>query len=59
MEFIYLAKDPYAYGRNLFDVLFTKKEQKEGILFETKKSSKKALDPQRVQILFGMCIFAY
>ena len=29
------AKDAYAYSRALLDVLFTKKEQKESILFQT------------------------
>lgn len=48
------AKDSYAYGRNLLDVLFTKSEQKNGILLQSKKSSKPALDPERVQLLFGM-----
>uniref|UniRef100_A0A1X7T4K9 Uncharacterized protein n=1 Tax=Amphimedon queenslandica TaxID=400682 RepID=A0A1X7T4K9_AMPQE len=47
-----VTKDQYAYGRNLLDALFTKMEQKKGILFETKKRSKKALGSQRVQILF-------
>lgn len=45
------AKDSYAYGRNLLDVLFTKSEQKNGILLQSKKP---ALDPERVQLLFGM-----
>uniref|UniRef100_A0A1X7UPM5 Uncharacterized protein n=1 Tax=Amphimedon queenslandica TaxID=400682 RepID=A0A1X7UPM5_AMPQE len=48
------AKDSNAYGRNLLDVLITKSEQKNGILLQSKKSTKPALDPERVQLLFGM-----
>ncbi|XP_019852416.1 PREDICTED: uncharacterized protein LOC109582206 [Amphimedon queenslandica] len=47
------ANDAYGYGRSLLDALFTKKEQKSGVLLPTSKSPKPALDNDRVQLLFG------
>ncbi len=52
------ARDAYAYGRRLLDVLFTKIEQRASILLTFKKTNKPALDQQRVHKLFGeFCSF--
>lgn len=47
------AKDVYAYGRALLDLLFTKHEQKTSVVMKTKKSNKPPLDPARVERMFG------
>ncbi len=53
------ARDAYAYGRRLLDVLFTKSEQRASILLTSKKTNKPPLDQQRVHKLFGeFCSFS-
>ena len=47
------CRDVYAYARALLDVLFTKEEQRSSIVLESKKSTKPALDKNRVKLLFG------
>lgn len=47
------SSDAYSYGRILLDALFTKSEQKNGVLFETSKSKKKPLDINRVNLLLS------
>uniref|UniRef100_A0A1X7TSR8 BEN domain-containing protein n=1 Tax=Amphimedon queenslandica TaxID=400682 RepID=A0A1X7TSR8_AMPQE len=47
------SSDAYSYGRILLDALFTKSEQKNGVLFETSKSKKKPLDINRVNLLLN------
>lgn len=46
------AKDEYSYGLRLMEVFFTKKEISESLLFQSKKSNRKAFDPERVSQLF-------
>ena len=48
------AKDEYAYGLRLMEVLFTKEEMSESLLFESKKSDRKGLDQERVSQLFSL-----
>lgn len=48
------AKDEYTYGLRLMEVLFSKKEMSESLLFESKKSERKGLDQERVSQLFGL-----
>ena len=48
------TKDEYSYGLKLMDILFTKTELSESLLFESKKSEKKALDKDRVSLLFNI-----
>ena len=48
-----VAKDPIAYARNLLDLMFTKKEQRQSLLLPTSKSSKPPLDQEKVTKLFG------
>lgn len=47
------ANNPLAYGRILLDILFTRQELKESILFKHFKSAKPPLDRQRVDLLFS------
>ena len=47
------AKEATAYGRSLLDLLFTKTEQKQSLLYSSKKSNKPALDREKVDLL--MC----
>lgn len=47
------AKDAYAYGRTLLDLLFTKEEQKKSVVLKTKKSTKPPLEQERVETMFG------
>ena len=47
------AKDVYAYGLQLIDILFTKEEQSQSLLFASKRSSKPALERERVDKLLG------
>lgn len=49
------ARDVYAYGLQLIDILFTKEEQSHSLLFSSKKSSKPGLDKERVDRLLGEC----
>ena len=44
---------PYAFALAACDVLFTKEELATSLLFSSKKSSKPALDPKRVQVLLS------
>uniref|UniRef100_A0A1X7VSV8 BEN domain-containing protein n=1 Tax=Amphimedon queenslandica TaxID=400682 RepID=A0A1X7VSV8_AMPQE len=46
------ARDANAYARALLEKLFTKEEQKRGILFQSKKSARTPLDPERVKLIF-------
>ncbi len=48
------ARDPYAYGRNMLEVLFSKEELAKSVVVKSKKSEKPPLSPKRVQVLFGM-----
>ena len=50
------AKDALAYGRNLLDILFSKSEQKSGILFASNRSTKPALDLERATLLIGKSV---
>ena len=47
------ARDVYAYGRALLDILFTKEEQKHSVVYESKKTTKPGLELERVELLFG------
>lgn len=47
------SKDAYSYGRALLDQLFTKQEQKPAVVLKSSKSSKPALSPRRVELMFG------
>lgn len=47
------AKDEYSYGLRLMDILFTKKEMSESLLFSSKKSNKPGLDKGRVSQLLN------
>ena len=47
------ARDVYAFGLQLLDILFTKEEQSRSLLFSSKKSSKPGLDRERVDRLLG------
>ena len=47
------AKDAYAYARHLLDFMFSKTEQKNGLIQESGKSSKSALDSKRTEKLWG------
>ena len=47
------ARDAYAFGLQLLDILFTKEELSGSLLFKSKKSSKPGLDRERVDQLLG------
>ena len=47
------AKDAYAYARHLLDFMFSKTEQKNGLIQESGKSNKSALDSKRTEKLWG------
>lgn len=49
------ARDPYAYGRSVLEILFTKEELAKSVVLKSKKSGKPPLSPPRVQKLFGEC----
>lgn len=49
------ARDVYAFGLQLIDILFTKEEQSRSLLFSSKKSSKSGLERERVDQLLGKC----
>ncbi len=48
------ARDAYAYGRNLLEVLFSKEELARSVIIKSVKSKKPALDQERIQLAFGM-----
>lgn len=48
------AANPYAYGLQLMDVLFTKEELAGSLMFESGKSNRSPLDKERVNRLFKM-----
>lgn len=37
------SKDAYSYGRSILDVLFTKQEQKTGVIIKSNKSTKRLM----------------
>jgi hypothetical protein len=47
------SQDVYAYALSVLDVLFTKKELEESLLFASVKSTKPPLEKSRVDQLFG------
>ena len=47
------ARDAYAFGLQLLDILFTKEELSGSLLFKSKKSSKPGLDRECVDQLLG------
>ena len=59
------CKRSICIGRNLLDVLFSKPEQKFGILFESDKTNKPPLDLERVTFTFRyfltlyFCLYAF
>ena len=48
------ARDKYAFGLQLLDVLFTKEKLASSLLFKSKKSEKPGLDKARVQQLMTL-----
>lgn len=48
------SRDAYSFGLLLLDMLFTKDELADSLLFQSPKSMKSALDTQRVQRLIGL-----
>ena len=48
-----VAKDPIAYARNLLDLMFTKREQRQSLVLPSSKSTKPPLDQEKVTKLFG------
>jgi hypothetical protein len=46
-------KEPSKCAIKLLDFLFSSEELQDGILFQSKRSPKPALDPDRVTKLFG------
>ena len=53
------ARDAYAYGLQLLDILFTKEEQSRSLLFSSKKSPKPGLERERVDKLLGKSTLWY
>lgn len=49
-------KEPHKCALNLLDMLFQKQELGEGILFQSRRSNKPALDEARVSKMFGKFI---
>ena len=47
------SRDAYRFTLQLMDVLFMKEELASSLIFQSKKSDKPALDPQRVQQLLN------
>jgi hypothetical protein len=47
------AKDAYAYGRRLIEILFTKEERMESLVFKSDRSEKRGLPPERVELMLG------
>ena len=50
------ARDAYAYGRNLLEVLFSKEVLARSVIIKSTKSRKPPLDPELVQLVFGKYI---
>ena len=50
------ASTPLAYGRVLLDIIFSRSELKESIMFRHFKSSKPPLNRQKVDLLFSKLI---
>ncbi len=50
------ARDVYAFGLQLLDILFTKEELSGSLLFHSKKSAKPGLEQVRVEKLLGELI---
>jgi len=48
------AKDAYAYALILLDALFTKEELSKSLMFKTNKSSKPALDEERIRRIINL-----
>ena len=48
------ASNPYSYGLHLMDILFTKTELSNSLLFQSKKSDKLVLDKERVSKLLEL-----
>ena len=53
------ARDVYAVGLQLLDVMFTKEEQSCSLLFASKKSTRVGLDGEHVDKLLGELPFNY
>ncbi len=53
------SRDVYAYALSLLDILFSKEELSQSLLFQSKKSKKSALDPERVQKLLDSVEMKY
>ena len=51
------ARDAYAYGRSLLEVLFTKEVLGRSVVVKSIKSRKPPLDEELIQLVFGKCIF--
>ena len=47
------ARDVYAYGLALMDVLFSKEEMVDSLIEESKKSKKRVLDKERMDKLWS------
>jgi hypothetical protein len=50
------AKNATAYGRKLLDILFSRQELKDSLLFASKKSEKAALERPKVDLLLSKCL---
>ena len=48
------SRDAYSFALQLMDMLFTKDELAQSLLFQSSKSDKEALDPKRVQKLISL-----
>ena len=51
------APTPYVFALAACDVLYTKEELASSLMFASKKSTKPALDPKRVQVLLSKCTY--
>ena len=52
------ARDAYAYGRAILEIMFTKTELSRSVIVSSIKSKKTPLDKDKVQLIFGkLCIF--
>ena len=51
------ARDAYAYGRSLLEVIFSKEELSKSVIFKTKKSNKPPLRSEGVQLMFGKLVW--
>lgn len=52
------GRDQYAYGRTLLEIMFTKQELAQRLLFKMKRSNKPALDEDKVDLLLSKCLTA-